>query len=961
MYSGYLAAQAVPFEKLAPSHAGSATVRSKRGATLPDTAEVRAAADAQVAKSFAKALATRSYQTSIEPPGVLIPQQSTLGRWRTQLDSAFKSPGLLAWAKQQGLDTTRLKLDPLRGELTGSVGGKPQTFSLVDDSGWADVSRTLLSVASAIAPKAGQAFSYPWPDGKVPLSTVGRFYNTPIDLTPAQAALHRKKLMANALFEFAPVPFVSQRSAKALAQQREALGDEANRHALISALKSQVDDANGRVDLGSVKIAMDPRSSAFASAQRGEMTVAQILEQQGNKVPINRKQALDVALALSFDLAHRAPGPDAGGVRPLAGALSATSLRKMQAVVNEWMARPAAQVSETQSGAAAGSLLGRLIATLPDATRKMIKDNPAMAMDRLIRSPDALELGQKIQQKLKLLETPTSAIESVSAALVKELDPGAGKSSFNLAGYDLYSQYNAGFSPADIVKRFTTHLERKVGVEAAPIAARLLLSAAAPELLVKNMPPNLVYGSHTWANFCIEVSRIEQQVPGASANMTFSQVMAFGDAPPVSLEGEDQLNAAARDPIIAWGVANDVIKGRPDYNYTDAEAKRAQQALNKQQEELAWAKDTLLSVPVTRETLALAELKRVFPDVDPTLEVFQGRSVKHPPVSLLDIYMTGPIKVDKWKSLDNKAFPYEAMRSRFSNLEPDINTAFSKAFEDFKKTQKTAWAIQFKYQVSLLPAADRERIKTSKVTFIEVSRPFLETELSPAGSGWYPATRIREPTDQEREERKGKYGLQMKVEGRDGVIDHYSYFPLKGQIVKDKGDLVDDSAYFNGRSTGRVRGNYNRYMQYGETHYAGDPVDAADKIPGAYFADNTGELALTASTFFMRSYDAVRHKAAGVTVLEQGKADDAKLKSFFLSLLPFYDGIQDAIKGNTGGAAFNIGFDILGFVLPGLSAARKASKAGKGSINIIKSGVFSGVGASLGYTDTVNITPEFNT
>lgn len=76
--------------------------------------------------------------------------------------------------------------------------------------------------------------------------------------------------------------------------------------------------------------------------------------------------------------------------------------------------------------------------------------------------------------------------------------------------------------------------------------------------------------------------------------------------------------------------------------------------------------------------------------------------------------------------------------------------------------------------------------------------------------------------------------------------------------------------------------------------------------------------------------------------------------------MPFYDGVQDAIKGDIGGAVFNLGFDILGFVIPGANAARKATKAGKGVLNVIKSGVVAGIGASVGYTDSVDIAKNLN-
>ncbi|MGX5796282.1 hypothetical protein ACWHY4_21335 [Pseudomonas sp. E2-15] len=955
---------ALPAVKTAPADTDSNAVRSERNAGLADSPDRRARADAQVAKSFARALATRSYQTSMAPPNVEVPLQSTLGRWRTQLDSAFKGPGFLAWAKEQGLDTRHLKLHPARGELSGIVDGKEQTFSLKDDSGWSDISRTLLSIAKAIAPEYGQAFSYPWPDGEVPLYTVGRFYNKPIDLSPAQAVEHRKRLAEKALFEFAPVAHASLRSAEAIAQQQKSLGEDANRHALITALKSQVDDANGKIDLDKVNVLIDSRSGRFAREQRREMSVAQILKLEGNNVPINSKQAQGMALALSFDLAHRAPQLDSGGVRPVVGLLGATSLRKMRAVVDEWKTRQVPRVSNPQSEAATGSLLRMLISAIPAPTRQAMAQNPALAREQLIRSPEAQALGQNIQKRLKILETPTSAIESVNAALIQELDPDVGKSRFNVAGYNLYDKNNAGASPAEIVKRFTIHLESRVGVEAAPVAAQLLLSAAAPEFLVRDIPANIIYGSHTWANFSIEALRIEQQLPGASANMTFSQIMAYGGAPLISLESEDQLSAASGNPIIAWGLANDVIDSKPNHVYAYADIKRSQDALNKQQEELEWARAALLLPATTRKELALAELKRVFPDVDPTKNVLQSPGVKHDPVSLLDIYMSGPIEPDKWMSLNNKDLPWNALKSRLSELIPDINKPFDEKFQEYKKTHESAWAIQFKYQLSLLPLADRERIRQSNISVMEVSRPFLGTQLEPSHS-LFPRRIPRLPTAPELAALKGKHGLLMKVQSQDGSVDYYSYFPALGKLIKEQGfpgdqNNANDSAYFGGSSKGRVAGTYNVYKQYGEVDNVQDQPRVDGKVPGAYFSGRNGSLGLGVGKFFTKDYEALKSVAAEVTALEKGRAYDEKLKGFFLGLIPFYDGIQDAIKGNVSGAVFNIGFDILGFILPGLNTARKAYRAGKSAPHVIKSFVFAGVGASVGYTDAVDIAKNLN-
>lgn len=951
-----------PAVKPAAAHTDSYTVRSRRSTALPDSAETRATADAQLPAPFARALATRSYETSMVPY-VQIPPESTLGRWRTELDNAFNSHGFLTWAKKRGLDTKDLKLAPARGELTGIVNGKTQTFSLWDDSGWSDVSRTLLSIARGIAPEHGRAFNYPWPDGKVPLYTAGRFYNQPIDLTPKDAALYRKKLLEKTTFEFPPLPYASQRSVEALTVLQKSLGDDANRHALISALKSQSDDANGAIHLDKVKFPIDPRSALFNSQQRHEMSVAQVLELEGDRAPVNSKQAHGFALSLSFDLAHRAPRAESGGVAPNIGLLGATLLRKMRTAVSGWKKLHGTEVLNSPAGAGAGSLLHLLIGMLPEATRKKIAENPSSAMDELIRSSKALNLGKDLQNKLQVALTSTSAIESVSAALIQELDPGLGKSPFNVAGYDLYKKENAGASPTEIIKRFETHLERKVGAEAAPFAAQLLLSVAAPEFLVKDMPPNIVYGSHTWTNFCIEVSRIEQQVPGASANMTFSQVMAYGEAPLTSVQSESQLSVASGNPIIAWGLANEVIESKPGPVYGETDVKRSQDALNKQQKELSWARTALLTPAATREELALAELKRVFPDVDPTKKVLRTPWVNHEPVSLLDVYMTEPIDPDRWESLNDKDLPWKALKPRLSELVPDINKVFSEKFQEYEKIHNSAWAVQFKYQLSLLPVAEREHIKKSSISFMVVSRPFMETKMR--GGRPLPIRRPRKPTEQELEALKGKHGLLIKAQGSNGKVSYYSYFPGLGKIVKERkfpGEQYNDKDddYFGGDTKGRIARTYNIYAQYGETNNDRDAPESADKERGVYFSSRSGALGVTAASFFTRDYEVLKAEAAGITEIEKGRALDNNLKSFFLSLIPFYDGIQDAINGNVGGALFNIGFDILGFIIPGLSAARKAVKAGKPLVNIIKSSVFAGIGVSVGYTDAADIAKNLN-
>lgn len=978
--------------------------RKKRHAESPDSLDARAAGDSQLAKVYARALATRYYQTSIRAPDVLVPPESTLGRWRTQLDKAFNGPGFLAWAKEHGLDTTNLKLNPVRGELTGSVDGKIQTFSLGDNSGWSDVSRTLLSSAKALVSKHGPELSYPWPQGKVPLSTVGRFYGKPIDLSPAQAAQHRKKLQEGASFEFAPVAHASLRSVEALAAQEEALGDDVNIHAFITALKSQVNDASGKFDLSKLMVSIDPRSAYFKVQDEplGEVSAAQLISDYDLNLPKTGAEIRNLINTQSFDLAHKAPQADKGGVLPLTRTLEATTLgddvqAQVRQIVGQWKARPTTVAPQLQDGPGDDSLLGRLVSHLPQSTRKAIADNPAAALDEIIRSPQAKALGKEIQVKLNGVETPTSALEYLSAALVLDLDSTGGASRHNLAGYNLYGEGNVGAPPAEITKRFVSHLEAKVGTEKAPIAARLLLSVCAPELLATGIPSNLVYGSHTWVNYSIEALRIEKQVPGAVANMTYNQVMAFGQTQPISPEGCAQLKEVRRRPVIDWGIANEIIGASADNVYTTKQYNLSVTAIHKQQKELGWASAVLKSSPISRKDMALAELKRVFKgDVD-----FEKKCLGYnfpswpddPRYSLLDLYMSGDLNRGVWEPRGEKALPFDTMAREFHKLNPDISSAFDGEFEKYKAKHEAAFNILFRYHASLMPAEDRKKIDNSDVNFYAVRKTYDGDNYVKIGDKeiYHPG---RKPSPEDVEKLTGRHGLLMQADQGNGVIHYYSYFPGQAKIVKepglsqplvsrpqkpwlgsnsfspnplgigtahfprnDLGDVlkIDDGPYHakpprKNRSISRIL-----VTQLGlpnkDRLSAHVPAGNAEGMRGTYFSERSRTLGVTVSDHFVHGFDSIKKEAKGVAPREQEEINNQKLNRLFLSLVPFYDGIKSAINGDVTGAVFDLGFDAFGFLIPGLNAAKKTLKGGGSIFKAIGSGAFKGVSSSLSFDD----------
>ncbi|MGA9703522.1 hypothetical protein [Pseudomonas sp.] len=1002
-----LLAQKVPPQARAPSPGAE---DDGLRASPPDSLETRAKADAQVQKAFAKALLARFHQTTVSPPHVHVPPESTLGRWRTLFDSALRSPGVVAWAKDQGLDTTALKLNPSRGEITGIVGGKEQTFSLDDDSGWAEVSRALLATAKALAPEPGQTLNCPLPSGDLPWAVVGKFYHFPFDMGPAQVAKYRKQLVSDPNFEFPPLPFASLRSPSALVEQETVMGDEVDCQSLITVLQDQANAGEVDIDLSKVWVPIHPRSSYSQSLDEPakEARAVDLIEAYAMLVPQNVTQARNMLLMLSFDLHHRAPDSDRGCALPLTRLLETTTLgpglqSHIREIVERWKMQDPVQASLDQAGPGATSLMGRLLHHLPEDTRKAISTHPAKALDELIRSPHAKALGKKIQEELGRDETSTSDIEFVSAALALDLDPWGGASRHNVAGYAPYGKENIGFSPAQIVSRFTRHLEGRIGTEMAPIAARLLLSVSAPEFLAKAIPPNLVYGSHTWAQFSIEAWRIEKKVPGAVANMTFSQVMLFAQTEPVSREGQDQLDEVKRLPITDWGVANGVIRARPDNIYSKKDYDVSEKAVLLQYKDVAWASEVLKTPAPNRREMALGELKRVFGgNLDFEKKVIKDDHEVWPDItlySLLDIYMSGHLSEKVWVSTDEKALPYNSMRRELGKLEANIPATFDNAFDKFKAQRAEAMDISFRYHLSLMPVADREILNTSIISFFELRKPYDKRVKSKLGNHETLKYVSDKPSAEDVKNLTGTFGLIIQADRGNGDIHHYSYFPGQAKIIKEsalgKKPLVSQpqkewqSPDINGaprNATGEALNiDANPYFglpaqgsrpdlrllveRVGEPNTdrlsAKIPSDTAEGLSGDYFSKRTLAMGATVGKHFTRDLERERAEEKDVTQREQEIKTNRKLDELFLSLVPFYDGVRIAMKGDVSGAVLELGFDAVGFLLPGGKALGTAVRTGRGALKAIGGGVVKGINGSLGLNDFFklgnNISTGFNT
>lgn len=135
--------------------------------------------------------------------------------------------------------------------------------------------------------------------------------------------------------------------------------------------------------------------------------------------------------------------------------------------------------------------------------------------------------------------------------------------------------------------------EGKATARTAPLAVFVLLSRKAPELLVKNIPEEVKFGSHTWVSFSTAVARIEAQAPGSTSKMTFAQVMTRAEQIPLYPQEKLVEQLAQSDALKDWGIVNGILDVNGEDVYTGAQMDEVRNAFNKQVAELSAASTTL--------------------------------------------------------------------------------------------------------------------------------------------------------------------------------------------------------------------------------------------------------------------------------------------------------------------------------------------------------------------------------
>lgn len=919
----------------------------------------RAHGDSLLAQNYGKALSGfTGVPVNDNAIMVDVPAHSTFGQWWKQLGEAAQSPDFIAWRRDSSATGT-IKILPAAGRIYFQTTARGTDIAGNGDPAWAAVRGPLMEAGRAVSSRS-LPFSPPHPTNidRAPAWLVGQFYfeqalHSPSAFQQRAAELERDKSFST----LDPVAFSNvheQRSEDALNRQKTLLGNMHDRHEaakwlgnLGEELRSGMREASTLSQyLNGTPFEAHPDSSYtqdWGRAGTGLNTLKDFLEYHGINLPGTAQEVENLKIYLLTPTHHSPIYGNYGGALSWPQPLDAGSQRQLLAFLLH------GNVGDLNVGTTGGVLeaLMQGVAIDPSELRK-----PRQLIDRLIQSPKGQALGTAIQAKFDTLSVKGSINDWLLAALnvnVGDLLTQRALPQKHISGFDLAGQQLKGKPLSGTLQRVADHLYYRVREASSPeralVQAHLRLASKAPELLVKDIPPTLTHGSPAHVSFSTAVARIEAQAPGATATMSYADVMMSGDIAPVSDAQRKIEYVSQYEALKEWGLTNSIVTSvtsPPDMaTITDA--------YNAQVTELRGASEAQRTLaPSSRKELALAALRKALGD-DVRLELKcivldKYDRDREGPYSLLDLYMenmlhnppkapnvrgrsngtnawrlasyTPPARGRGRSEANTPNFTIEDVLSKTKDLK-NITTEFATQYKAFGLALDKSVVTQVKNLIAQLPLEDRKNIELGSISAFSEMRGLQDIAL--VGN---------EPKVQP--VKKGKPVLLKVI--RDGIPHTYELNVQKNTLEKRR-DLGD---FPSGIQPGP--GIYDGVPLNVNTPYRSmEPIALSIRDDlRQETADGAGPLNSFASlrttligvtvakhTSTWRSLEA---QARGLTTFESEVPFYKKLSEILLNLIPFRSAINNFINGNIGEGIIDLSLDIFGVLTVGAGTAGKVAK-----------------------------------
>jgi hypothetical protein len=919
---------------------------SAHGADLPAVSSdaSRAAGDRELVALYAQALRRTTGVPSHDREIMIdnIPAHSTFGQWWAQLGRAMQSQDVNDWLLSVGVNKRALLISPERGEITDNVQRFRASGPLLraNDQAWSQLSGPIIEAGKVVNGRGGTSlFKPPLSENSTsaPLDVVTHFYYQPEFQTPEHNREHADELERYNAFWQLPTaqkaPLQALRGEEELLRQKASVGDKNTRLTAAREFKhmaalletGDLDERQIHALLQELTLQVDPHSAFPADSlnHRGETSLKQYLQENGLDIPKTRAEVTNLAAALLNPPPKSVRYGNYGGALDWPIPLDSTSQRQLQA------------------GIRFGKFDGVELAPYDNVLDYLMQgrtlepsdgQNPQKVIDQLVQSDRAQALGKAIQASFDAKSVKGSVDDWLLAALNVDLNSPTQDSKNHIGRYTWNAAHNYGKSASAIVRAVTDYMvnsDEASSTEKAKLLVYLRLANRAPELLVKDIPDKVTFGSHSWVAFATAVKRLEAQAPGSTATMSYGQVMLQASIAPISAHDRAIEYTGQQEALKDWAAAN----GMP-YPRTEAQMAEVSTAYNARIDALKTASEALgTPMPVAKE-MALAQLRQAFPDMEPGLLEKQCITLEPAvadfpgPYSMLDLYMDGRsasgAPTPHYDAFYTALFRTTSNRpsaSRFISAStdvdiaaalakikqlPDISAEFKKRFGPYADAVENAISVQLRHLVAQQPIEVRRNLEYGKVTIAR------EDKLSYAPYSLRVSTRPRENNN-----------LLIKTE-RNGQVHTYEVDLKRGQMVErtDLGDFRPGKFPLDHTHPGRElvevtgAGKYSSGMT--DARYGGDATpDSFNSERTAYLADafvnhiNIREL---------------RQEAMGQTTFDTETPFYKKAQEFMLNLIPLRSAIVNLRDGNIAEGILDLSLDVFGFVV-GAGAAAKGAKA----------------------------------
>ncbi|MBI6634154.1 hypothetical protein YA0871_15935 [Pseudomonas paralactis] len=922
-----------------------------------------------LAARYAEALEdrTRDEETIIST----IPPASSFGQWRTQLRNTLNDKDFLTWLNSAGFDPSTLRLAS-DAALSVRKNGVLTRFTLTDNSPWATFAGPILAALKACAPD-GISYSDLQAES-APLKLIAQFYGETIHNEFTADRRRVRELQNNNAFATAGVGEV--RSEEALVAQKQQLANKRDLHtfrdALVMALVGADEYLNKQESLHNYthRLLPDPpaydREAGLQSYLQSQhiqldtdsgfrlddqpmaglrVNLLQFMTGNGWEHPVDKVGIKNMGLELSRPLEYRQLHGDLGGGLSWP---TPPDLPQQQAIYDA-VAYNAMQLPELDPLKASQNAFGYLTQTIQWSEDEL--KNPRQAILKLLQSPPAQAMGEALRGKF---DGAGSAEDWTLAALQVGLNQDAlckPDEKNKVAGFDLSALESWGKPLSVVLGGLTEHLRKSYGNNA-PVAAYLLLSHHAPELLVKGVPDNVTYGSPAWVSLKAIVAKAEIRSAGLAVTKSYEQLLKEDLVPITS--AEKQVEAlAAREGLIHWAVADGAIAKREDNNYTDEEIERAGVLASERFEALTKASEAQRTVLHKRSELGLGLLKNAFP-VETYGEIDFEKKTIYPtvrqndlkgPYSILDIFLT-PQQHVEWTSHD-PAVPIAKIAHELRFL-GSLNDKFEAHVVEYYDGLNNAVEVTIRHLMSMLPAEDKNALEYGELkVYGQEHFTHITTSIGGGRAG-------------RKEHSETSNGRNLLVETTyKGKRTVYEFDVRKG-TVRARQDMAEGVKIGTSKWQAIPSNNW-RIQTYPNTRINEIPADSIEErdtrkakpessSPVQTFSSpRTQYIAQAVSSQWIHPNDrenlikAVR----GVTTFDTEVTEFEKIQAVTRALIPGVSAIHSFQQGRVGEGLLFLAFDLFGFVVSGAGAVGKISRIAKVGGQLGRGGVTGRLGRAF--------------